>query len=253
MLKIRSNLVDGSKWDIKCPYPMKPQFVVIHNTYNDAPAENEIAYMRRNDEEVSFHYAVDDREAVQGILEDRNAWHAGDGGKGEGNRYGIAIEICYSKSGGPLFEAAERNAAKLAASILRRYGWGVDHLRKHQDFNGKNCPHRTLELGWPRFVDMVREELEHGDPEKYPKYTVGKIYKLQVNALSVRDGAGTEARRKSYSELTPNAKEHAYENGYLKIGTEVTCLETKTHKGNVWMRIPSGWVAAWYNGMYYVK
>lgn len=257
MLKIRSNLVDGSKWDIKCPYSMKPEFVVIHNTYNDAPAENEIAYMRRNDKEVSFHYAVDDKEVVQGILEDRNAWHAGDGSKGKGNRCGIAIEICYSKSGGPRFEAAEKNAAEFAAAILRRYGWGIDRVRKHQDFNGKNCPHRTLDLGWDRFVNMVKAYLEDETAEKptdnTPKYTVGKVYRLQVDALGVRTAPGTESRRKSYTELTQNAREHAYDTGYLKIGTSVTCLETRIHKGDVWMRIPSGWIAAHYNGRYYVK
>ena len=36
--------------------------------------------MIRNDNEVSFHFAVDDKEVVQGIPLDRNAWHAGDGG-----------------------------------------------------------------------------------------------------------------------------------------------------------------------------
>jgi N-acetylmuramoyl-L-alanine amidase len=37
--------------------------------------------MIRNDNKVSFHYAIDDIEIVQGIPENRNAWHAGDGGK----------------------------------------------------------------------------------------------------------------------------------------------------------------------------
>lgn len=165
MVAIRQNLVDGSKWDIKCPFEMKPKYVVIHNTANDAPAANEIAYMRRNDNEVSFHYAVDDKEIVQGILEDRNAWHAGDGGYGNGNRCGIAIEICWSKSGGEKFEKAERNAAEFAASILKRYGWGIDRLKKHQDFSKKYCPHRTLDLGWDRFVDMVKDFLDGKEPE----------------------------------------------------------------------------------------
>ena len=160
MVKIRKAILDVSRWDLKCPFSMTPEFVVIHNTANDAPAENEIAYMGRNDSEVSFHYAVDDTEAVQGIPEDRNAWHAGDGGTGEANRRGIAIEICCSKSGGEKFEKSEQNAASLAADILKRYGWGIEKVRKHQDFNGKNCPHRTLELGWERFLDMVKAELE---------------------------------------------------------------------------------------------
>ncbi len=256
MVEIRKNLVEEVKWGIKCPFKMEPKFVVIHNTANDAPAENEIAYMKRNDREVSFHYAVDDKEAVQGIPEDRNAWHAGDGGKGEGNRYGIAIEICYSKSGGEKFEKAERNAAALAADILRRYGWGVDRLRKHQDFSRKYCPHRTLDLGWQRFVDMVKAFLEE-EPFKeqkndLPQYTVGKVYTVQVDALSVRTGAGTKNRRKAYEELTKNAKAHAYSSGHLKKGTAVTCLEVEAVGNDVWMRIPSGWCAAYYSSTHYV-
>ena len=90
--------------------------VEVHNTYNDASAENEIAYMIRNDNEVSFHFAVDDKEAVQGLPLNRNGWHAGDGSEGTGNRKSIAIEICYSESGGDRFLKAEKNSAKLIAA-----------------------------------------------------------------------------------------------------------------------------------------
>ena len=154
-----------AKCALKCPYKMKAEFVVIHNTANDASAVNEIRYMQSNDNEVSFHFAVDDKQAVQGVSLDRNAWHAGDGGKGIGNRKGIGIEICYSKSGGDRFIKAERKAAELVANILRENGWGIDAVRKHQDFSGKYCPHRTLDMGWERFLGMVREKLE--DSEDY--------------------------------------------------------------------------------------
>ncbi|WP_050698654.1 peptidoglycan recognition protein family protein [Anaeromassilibacillus senegalensis] len=157
-MTLTQNLVPDSKYSIKCPYSMSPTRVVIHNTANDASAENEVAYMTNNDAQVSFHYAVDDIEAIQAILETRNAWHAGDG-NGRGNRQGVAIEICYSRSGGPRFEQAEKNAAELTASILARYGWGLEQVTKHQDYSGKNCPHRTLALGWPRFLDMVKQAL----------------------------------------------------------------------------------------------
>lgn len=86
-----------------------------------------------------------------------------------------------------------------------------------------------------------------------PKFGVGATYALQVDKLSVRENAGTQARRKGFNELTANARENAYSTGYLKRGTVVTCLETKVVNGNTWMRIPSGWIAAHYNGSYYVK
>ena len=137
---------------------MTPEFYVVHNTANDASAKNEIAYMLKNNNKVSYHYAIDDKEIVQGILENRNAWHAGDG-NGPGNRKGIGIEICCSKSGGKKFEEAEKLAAKFIAFKLKEKGWDISRVKKHQDFSGKYCPHRTLDMGWQRFLDMVQTEL----------------------------------------------------------------------------------------------
>ena len=159
MVPIRQNLVSAAMYPIKCPYAMKPTRIVIHNTANDASAKNEVAYMIRNNNEVSFHYAVDDKEIVQGVPTNRNTWNAGDGVNGKGNREGISIEICYSKSGGSKFTKAEQNAVELIVDILKRYGWGIDKVTKHQDYNGKYCPHRTLDMGWDRFIKMVEKKL----------------------------------------------------------------------------------------------
>lgn len=159
-MEIKQNLVNAGKYSIKCPYERTPQFYVIHNTYNDAAASNEVAYMIRNDNKVSFHYAVDDVEVVQGLPEDRSAFASGDGGKGQGNLYGIHVEICYSKSGGDRFIKAEQNAAKFVADGLKAHGWGIDKVKKHQDFANKYCPHRTLDMGWQRFLNMVQANLD---------------------------------------------------------------------------------------------
>ena len=158
-MEIIKKIVPENKYAIKCPYEMTPTRIVVHNTANDASARNEISYMTNNDLEVSFHYAVDDIEVVQGIEENRNAWHSGDG-NGKGNREGIAIEICYSMSGGDRFTKAEENAVELIVDILKRYNWGIDKVTKHQDYTDKYCPHRTLDLGWDRFIKMINDKLD---------------------------------------------------------------------------------------------
>ena len=189
-MKIVKNLVSSNKYNIKCPYTMTPTRIVVHNTANDASARNEIAYMISNNQEVSFHYAVDDKEVVQGIPENRNAWHCGDGEYGKGNREGVAIEICYSKSGGDRFIQAEKNAVDLIVSILKKYNWGVDKVTKHQDYNGKYCPHRTLDAGWDRFIKMIEAKMNT------------KLYKVQVGAFSNRSNADklcNELKSKGYS------------------------------------------------------
>lgn len=147
-----------SKYKTKSPYSMVAEYITVHNTANDASANSEISYMRSNDTSTSYHFAVDDIEVVQALPTNRNAFHAGDG-NGTGNRKTIGIEICYSKSGGVRFDKAEKNAANFIAQLLKERNWDISRVKKHQDWSGKYCPHRTLDMGWQRFLNMVQSEL----------------------------------------------------------------------------------------------
>lgn len=148
--------ISSSKYGKKCPYSMKPQYITVHNTANDASARNEVSYMRNNSSSTSYHVAVDDKEVVIAAPFNRNCFHAGDGRYGTGNRKTIGIEICYSRSGGARFDAAEDNAARYIASLLKAYGWGINRVKRHYDWSRKYCPHRTMDRGWTRFLNMVR-------------------------------------------------------------------------------------------------
>lgn len=183
-MNARQMLVNPNKYNIKCPYGMTATRIVVHNTANDASANNEVRYMINNNNEVSFHYAVDDKEVVQGIPLNRNTWNAGDG-NGPGNRQGISIEICYSLSGGDRFIKAEQNAAKLIAQLLKERGWGIDKVTKHQDYNGKYCPHRTLDMGWDRFLNMIKKEMGETStqPTNNPQHLKGTVI---CDALNMR-------------------------------------------------------------------
>lgn len=153
-----------NKYSIKCPYEMTPEYITIHNTYNNASAMAEVSYMLGNNLKTSFHVAVDNERVVTAIPFNRNAYHAGDGRNGTGNRKSIGIEICYSKTGGERFEQAERLCAEYVAYLLKQYGWGIDRVKKHQDWSGKYCPHRTLDMGWERFLNIIREYLDESTP-----------------------------------------------------------------------------------------
>ena len=164
MVPIRQNLVSSSKYSLKCPYAMEAEGIAVHNTANNASAANEISYMIGNDKSTSFHYAVDDIEIIQGIPENRNAFHAGDGASGKGNRKYIGVEICYSTGDKTKFEKAQENAAEFIAYKLKEKGWGVDRVQPHKYFSGKHCPHRTLdEYGWDYFIDRVSYYLNGGN------------------------------------------------------------------------------------------
>ena len=248
-MEIKQNLVNAGKYSIKCPYERTPQFYVIHNTYNDAAASNEVAYMIRNDNKVSFHYAVDDVEVVQGLPEDRSAFASGDGGKGQGNLYGIHVEICYSKSGGDRFIKAEQNAAKFIADGLKAHGWGIDKDKKHQDFANKYCPHRTLDMGWQRFLNMVQANLDGNQtvvtptpqPSQPDSGYSADTYEIIASDLIVRKTPGGSAV--GHAGLTADGKKHDKDNdGALDRGTRITVKEIYQNGNDIWGRCPSGWV-----------
>ena len=169
-------MIPEEMYKFKSPCYMVPIGVTIHNTANDAPAINEAKCLQNDpSEERSFHFAVDDCEVVQILPINRTAWHAGDG-LGKGNMRTIAIEICYSKSGGERFEKAEQNAAQLLALLSYFiFGRGVREVTyTHHHWSGKYCPHRTLDLGLERFLNMAEDlykEIEERQNDTISKLT----------------------------------------------------------------------------------
>lgn len=146
-----------NKYSIKCPYAMTPEGITVHNTYNDASAMSEVSYMLGNNNKTSFHAAVDNTRVVEGLPLNRSCFAAGDGKNGFGNRKTINIEICYSKTGGDRFTEAEQLAAEYITYLCKQYGWGIDKIGTHKMRSGKYCPHRTLDMGWERFLTLVRK------------------------------------------------------------------------------------------------
>lgn len=166
-LRVRDGMLDRNSCNLTYKYgkPMpKVEYITIHNTWNFGPAANERDYLnqRRDNQYISFHYAVDETEAIQILPLDVSGWHAGDGG-GKGNSASIGVEICRSRCIGrdePLYREAEENAVKLAAWLLVRHGLPLSALRKHQDWSGKYCPHRILDEGrWESFRQRVGTEM----------------------------------------------------------------------------------------------
>lgn len=192
MSLIKQDLISSSKHSIKCPYSMTPAGICIHNTANSASAKNEISYMKSNNNQVSYHIAVDDIEAIQAIPFNRNAWASGDG-NGAGNRKHIHIEICYSKNGGTKFDNAEKLAAKVVAELLKKYNWGIDKVKAHRDFAKKDCPHRT---NMNKFKQLVETELNVKPISQVNKIKngnyEGKKAKVNTDTLNVRYDRGTK-------------------------------------------------------------
>lgn len=156
----RQWLIPSSKYSIKAPYSMAPKKITLHNTDNQMPAHNEISYMRNNNNQVSYHVAIDEKEAIQGVPYNRNAWAAGDGANGYGNRNTVHIEICRNydrtrkttKLNEPLasqYSKAEQNTIKFVAQLCIDLGIVANNanIKTHNDWNGKWCPSKILNEG----------------------------------------------------------------------------------------------------------
>lgn len=163
-MQITRLICPENKYPIKCPDIVTMEGITVHNTYNDASAMSEASYMLGRPEKVSFHVVVDDYRAVECLPFNRSCYAAGDGRYGFGNAKTINIEICHSKSGGVAFDNAEKLAAEYIAMKLKEYGWGIDKVGTHQMRSGKYCPHRTLDLGWQRFLNMIKTYLNNETP-----------------------------------------------------------------------------------------
>jgi N-acetylmuramoyl-L-alanine amidase len=142
--------------------PLQPISVTVHNTGNpDTTAQNNRDYFSGHPSaQVSAHYVVDDREAIRCIPEDEVAWHAGQAA----NSSSLSIEVC--EFADPARQAAaDRNAARLVADILRRHGWGLEHVETHRDWTGKYCPRKLLPM-WDEFISMIDKEM--GTMTRFP-------------------------------------------------------------------------------------
>ena len=152
-------------------YKLEPRYITVHDTANTsagADAKAHAAYLKKNPpaSEASWHFTVDDKVIYQHLPLNENGWHAGDGTNGTGNRQSIGIEICENRDGNRA--KAEANAAWLVAKLLKDYGLGLDRVKQHYDWSGKNCPRvlRGRKDGWKNFLAAVEAHLK---PATLPK------------------------------------------------------------------------------------
>ena len=169
------DLIDKDLYPYKCPYLINLKDIVIHNAATPNGTAKALNRALHNSKEYkSWHFSVDDKDIIQSLPLNRNAFATGDGAYGLGNRTGIHIEIAKDNDTDSREEwlEARNNGARLAAELLHKYGWEIDHLKKHQDYkmtsgNYKYCPHKILDEGWDDFKSLVSQYLDElSNPKK---------------------------------------------------------------------------------------
>ena len=142
-----------------------PKTLTIHSTGNPrSTARNERSWLTNPANlrpQTGWHVVVDEREAIEAIPLNEVAWHAGDGGSGEGNRFSIGVEICESGNRAKTLS----NAAQVVAKLLEDNGLTMSDIRQHHDWSGKNCP-RILRTGtlWQEFLAAVEAHFKNEEP-----------------------------------------------------------------------------------------
>ena len=148
------------------------EWITIHETANLARGANAAAHANLqsggNVRAASWHWQVDDTEAVQSYLHTVRCWHAG--APGEGLTASIAIEACVNADGD--WAQTVRNLAELTRRIMAEEGIPIDRIVQHNRWSGKNCPTRLRAgyagITWADFLRMV-EEVGKPAPTPAPK------------------------------------------------------------------------------------
>lgn len=195
---------------------------------------------------AGYHFLVRKDGSIYRL---RPEWAVGAHAKGSNSD---SIGICFERSTMP---QAQINAGRELLSYLKGK-YGFDKVQAHRDVCSTNCPGTNFPFaeiaGATASNTPVNSTSTPTPAPSGPSYQAGTIYTLLADHLRARTGAGTNYAAKSYKNLTANAKDHAYTNGTLKKGTRVTCKEVKRIGDDVWIRTPSGWIAAYYSGKKYV-
>ena len=232
--------------------------VTIHNTDAIKAASGTTmaeqytrATVNGNMNSVRVHYYVDSVCAWQNLPLTQQGWHAADG-NGNGNTRTIAIECIMSGKGTAEDKAAEDNAARIAADLLKTYGLGIDCLFTHthwlnvrdgrkgtvDQLNVMRHPYKMCPLyilpHWQEFKSKVAaymgEAAKPAEPMQQDFEPVQFLVKIVDDDLNIRSGAGTEF---------PVV-------GKVYKGYVFTIVETARAKdGGTWGRLKSG--AGWIN------
>ena len=78
------------------------------------------------------------------------------------NDVSISIEMCHPDEEGNFYDATYNNCVYLVAHLMNYYHMDMDHLIRHYDVTGKNCPKYFVEHPdrWQVFKDYVEEYRE---------------------------------------------------------------------------------------------
>lgn len=131
--------------------------IVIHYVGNPgSTASQNHGWYANPESEVSSHFIVGlEGEVIQCLpldeISSATNWRNSDT---------ISIEVCHPDESGKFSEETYKSLVKLTAWLLENCGLGEDHIIRHYDVTGKQCPRYFVENedAWARFkADVIKQ------------------------------------------------------------------------------------------------
>ncbi|EKU93351.1 N-acetylmuramoyl-L-alanine amidase CwlH precursor [Alloiococcus otitis] len=221
------------------------EYITIHETANTSNGANAAMHAKLqrngNNRSASWHYQVDDKEAVQSLLDTTSGMHAGDGGNGTGNLHSIGVETCVNADGN--FEKTIQNLVELVQELQKRHNIPNDKVVQHNHWSGKDCP-RFLRNGnkgitWQDFKNRLAGKSSGSTTVEEDESTEEKVYRVQTGAFRDKKNAekelkkakeklgdafiteGTQEKTSGFPKEVAGAKLVKEENAYFKSNEKI--------------------------------
>lgn len=202
-----------SKYNFNVGNVGRIRYIVIHYTGSVGTAKDNAEYFAGGKRTASAHYFVGYAGEIWQSVEDANiAWHCGSKMYKHPecrNANSIGIELCAKTKGSAkvadanwYFEDATVEAAvALTKELMKKYDVPADHVLRHYDVTGKNCPapyvFNTGKHTWEQFVSAVAEKNVPEKKEEKPAEELKEkpqntfTVKVKSDYLNIRKGPGT--------------------------------------------------------------
>lgn len=180
------------------------KYIVIHYTANNGDtARGNAEYFARESVEASANYFVDPNEVICSVKDEYAAWHCGGSLESSHhplrgictNKNSIGVELCSIIQNGKYAFKPEtvKLAVKFVKELMAKYNIDINHVVRHYDVTGKNCPAPFVEneTQWKQFKQMLigKEEEETMSYEQWLAYQ--KRYEQEKANQHVSDYAKT--------------------------------------------------------------
>lgn len=132
--------------------------IVIHYVGNPGTtAQQNRNYFNNPDSSVSSHFLVGlDGEVIECVPLDEKS-----SATSERNRDTISIEVCHPDESGKFTDASYQSLVRLTAWLCDTYGLSAEHVIRHYDTCGKECPlyYVVHEDAWEQFRSDVADAM----------------------------------------------------------------------------------------------